>query len=89
MEGVEQLKYLGRTQDQTYGDWLDVRQNFKWAWKFWGRMGKIMRREGAYTKVAALFYRVVVQAVILSGLESWVMATSMEKMVEGAHTRLL
>ena len=52
-------------------------------------MGKIMRREGVEKKVAALFYRVVVQAVTLVGLESRVLATEMEKMVEGAHTRLL
>ena len=36
-----------------------------------------------------MFYREVVQAVILFGLESWVLSAAMEKMVEGEHTGFL
>ena len=52
-------------------------------------MGKILQTDGTDTKVAEFFYRVVVQAVILIGLEPWVLSTSMEKTVEGEHTGFL
>ena len=49
----------------------------------------MLRREGADTKVVALLYRVVIQAVTLLGLESWVLSKALEKIVEGAHTEFL
>ena len=36
-----------------------------------------------------MFYRVVVQAVLLLSSESWVMSEEMEKTVQGAHTSFL
>ena len=52
-------------------------------------MGKIIQREWVDTKVAEMFYRVVLQAVGLFGLESWAVLAAMEKTVEGAHTGFL
>ena len=52
-------------------------------------MGKILRREGGDTNVVETFYRSVVQAVLLFGLESWVLSISMEKTVEGTPTGYL
>ena len=39
--------------------------------------------------MVALLYRVVIQAVTLLGLESWVLSKALEKIVEGAHTEFL
>ena len=36
-----------------------------------------------------MFYREVLQAVLLSGSEYWVLSSAMEKTVEGAHTGFL
>ena len=36
-----------------------------------------------------MFYRVVVQDVLLLGLELWVLLVAMEKFFEGAHTGFL
>ena len=36
-----------------------------------------------------IFYRAVVQAIILYGLETWVLSASMEKRIEGTHTEFL
>ena len=46
VEGVEQLKYLGQTLDQTYDNWLDILWNINRARKVWGRLSKILQREG-------------------------------------------
>ena len=36
-----------------------------------------------------MFYRVVVQEILLHGLETWVLLAEMERKVEGAHTDFL
>ena len=46
-----------------------------------GEIFKRLRREGADIKVSKMFYRVVVQDVLLLGLESWVLLVAMEKIM--------
>ena len=70
MDGVANFKYLGRPLDQTVNDWPAVRLNFRWAHRVWGRLGKLLRREGEEPKVAAMFYREVTQAVLIFVLET-------------------
>ena len=41
---VANFKYLGRTLDQTDGNWPAVRRNYKQAQRVWGRLRKILRR---------------------------------------------
>ena len=86
---MAQFKYLGRPLYQTDNDWTEVRQNIKQAHKVWGRLVKILQREKAYIKVLDIFYRAVVQLVLLFGSESWFLSEETEKMVEGAHTGFL
>ena len=89
VEGVAQFKYLGHPLDQTGDNWMAIRQNVKWEWKVWGILRKILRREGVDIKVSEMLYRVVVQAVLLFGLDYWVLLSTMEEMVEGSHTGFL
>ena len=49
----------------------------------------MLRKKGAETKVAETFYRVVTQAVLLFVSENWVLSSTMERTVEGTHTRFL
>ena len=44
---------------------------------------------GGEPRVLGIFYRLVVQATLLYGLETWVLLVSMAKMVEGTHTEFL
>ena len=44
---------------------------------------------GGRKNILANFYRAVVQAILLYGLETWVLLESMEKRKEGKHTELL
>ena len=77
VENVPTFQYLGRPLDQTDDDWPAVRQNIMRARSVWGRLGKILGREGADPKVSARFYRAVVQAILLYGSETWVILASM------------
>ena len=83
---VAQFKYLGHPLDQMYDNWPAVRRNVKRARKFWGVLENMLQREGANIKFSAMFYRVFFHAVILFGLESWVMFSATEKIVDGVHT---
>ena len=49
----------------------------------------MLRREGAESKVMEIFYRALVKVVLLIGLECWVLSATMERMVEGTHTRFM
>ena len=39
----------------------------------WGRLGTLIRREGGDPRVAEMFYRAVVQVILMYGLETWIL----------------
>ena len=55
----------------------------------WGRIGKLLRREGADPSVSTKFYRAVVQVVLLFGAETWMLSAPMAKKLEGVHMGFL
>ena len=75
VEGVATFRYLGRPLDQTDDDWPVVRRNIMHVRLVWGRLGTLLQQEGADPRVAAMFYRAVVQAILLYGSETWVLST--------------
>ena len=79
VEGVAQFKYPWNPTDQMYDNWPAVLRNVKQARKIWGRLGKMLQKEGTDIKVLEIFYRAVVQKVILLGLEYWFLSSAMEK----------
>ena len=52
-------------------------------------MVKFLRREGANNRVSALFYREIIQAVLIFGYESWYLLYVMVRAVEGTHVGFL
>ena len=54
-------------------DWLAVVQNMMKARAVWKRMRKILIREGARPRVSGLFFKAVVQSVLIFGVETWVL----------------
>ena len=86
VENVPTFRYLGQPTDQTDDDWPAVRRHIIHARSVWGRLGIIIRREGADPKVSESFYRAVVQAILLYGSETRVLSASMAKRIEGTHT---
>ena len=89
MDNLTTFRYLVKPLDQIDDDWPAVRRNIMRARSVWGRLGTFIRREGAEPKVSEIFYRAVVQAIILYGLEAWVLLASMAKRLEGTHTEFL
>ena len=55
----------------------------------WGRLGTLICPEGAEPRVAEMFYRAVVQAVLLYRLDTWVLSAEMGRKLEGTNTGFL
>ena len=83
------FRYLGRPLEQTDDDWTAVRINIIHASLVLGRLGTLLRREGKEPMVSEIFYKEVVQAILLYESEIWVLLASMAKRVEGTHTQFL
>ena len=60
-------------------DWPVAVGNLWKARKSWGRLLRILSREGADPKVLGYFFKAVTQAVLLFGVETWVITPRMER----------
>ena len=77
LERVSTFKYLGRPLYRTDDDWPTIRRNIMRTRTVWGRLGKLVLREGAYPRVLEMFYRTVAQTVQLFGLKTWLLSAAM------------
>jgi hypothetical protein len=77
--------YLGRLLSADDDDWPAVLRNMVKAWQRWAYISRILRREGATPRISAMFYKAVVQTVLLFGSKSWVLTPSMLGKLEGFH----
>ena len=61
MEAVSEFCYLGRMLTATDDDWPAVAGNIRKVRVSWGRLARVMGREGADPKVSRSFYTAVTQ----------------------------
>jgi hypothetical protein len=87
LERVEVYKYLGRLLAQDDDDIQAIRAQLRKARATWARVGQVLRAENVPPRVAAKFYKAVVQAVLLYGSETWVLSTAALASLEGFHIR--
>ena len=88
IQNVSTFRYLGRVLTAVDDDWLAVVGNHGKARKIWGRLSRILRREGADPKVLGNFYKAVAQLVLTFGAETWVLAPIMERDPESFQNRV-
>jgi hypothetical protein len=81
------FQYLGRLLAQDDGDVQAVRQQIRKARGTWARVGQVLRGENAAPRVAAKFYKAVVQSVLLYGSETWNLTETVLARLEGFHIR--
>ena len=67
---VSRLNYLGRVMTAGYDNWPAVAGNLKKARKIWGRLRRILEREGATARISGAFSKGVVQQVLIFGAET-------------------
>ena len=85
---MTEFKYLGRILTATDNDWPSVVGNLRKARRSWGRLSRVLGREGADPKVSRVFYIAVNQAVLLFGSEMWVLTAHMEKALDSFQSRV-
>ena len=88
MRAVTEFKYLGRVLTNRDDDWPAVAGNIRKAQANWGRLARILGREGADPKVSHSFYTAVTQQVLLFGAESWVLTKRMESALDAFQGRV-
>ena len=88
MRAVTEFQYLRRLMTNTDDDWPAVAGNLRKARVTWGRLARILRREGADPKVSRNFYIAVKQQVLLFGAETWVLTKRMEAALDTFQGRV-
>ena len=83
LETVATFKYLGQVMTVGDGNWTAVAGDLVKARKSWVRLSRILIREGADKRVLGNFFKAVVQAVLLFGAETWVLAPRIERALGG------
>ena len=80
--------YLGRVLTANDDGWPAVVGNLGKARRSWGRLYRVLGREGADPKVSRAFYTAVTQAVLLFGADIWVLILRMEKALDSFQSRV-
>ena len=88
MEAVSEFRYLGRLLTATDDDWTQVTGNIRKAQVSWGRLARLLVREGADPKVSRSFYTAVTQQVLLFGAETWVLTRKLESALDAFQGRV-
>ena len=88
LERVGEFTYLGRTLSSDDSDFAALRKNMAKARTRWANVSKVLKADGAPRKARAMFYKAVVQTVLLFGSETWVLTTPMKKLLDGFHHRV-
>ena len=63
-------------------NWPAVAGNLGKARKSWGRLERILIREGADKRISGKFFKAVVQQVLLFGAETWVLTPRIERVLD-------
>ena len=80
--------YLGRTIVFNNSNWASLCQNLRKAQRHWGMVPGVMVKAGKTVRAREVFYKSVVQAVLICGSEIWFIADTMMKVMEVFHHRI-
>ena len=86
LEMVTYFRYLRRVILAADDDWPAVVMSLYWEREVWRRMTSILIQEGAAPRVSGLFFKAVVQAVLIFGSENWLVTPLMGKYQGGVQT---
>ena len=83
LKSVSSFTYMGRVMTAGDDDWLAVAGNLKKARRSWGRLSRILGREGTTARISRTFFKSVIQQVLLFEAETWVVTPRMERALSG------
>ena len=76
---------LRQTLSSSKDNWLAVEHSLRQAREKWGRLVKLLRRDGVDIITEGIFYVAVVQVVLLFGSETLVITPQMDNYLEDFH----
>jgi len=85
---VSVFRYLGQQLPSTDEDWPAIYWNLSKARKHWAMVSRVLACKGADARISAMFYKAVVQSVLLYSSETWVVTPAVLKVLEGFHHRV-
>jgi hypothetical protein len=88
LDRVSQFKYLGRIMNQNNSDRPAVHRNIKKALRKWAMIARPLLRTGVAPKVVGMFYKAIVQAVLLYTCETWVVTPKILKALQAFHNQM-
>jgi hypothetical protein len=88
LDSVRAFLYLGHKLLSSENDWLDAIKNLVKARQRWARISRVLTREGANPRVSAVFYKAVIQTLLLYGSEIWLLTPRMLSKLEGFHQQI-
>ena len=78
---------MGKLTTYDDNDIHAVCSNLRKARRIWARLSQVCRSENVPPKVAAMFYRAVIQSVLLFGCETWVLSDTIKRLLRGFHIK--
>ena len=88
LERVDTFRYLGRMISHTNSDWPAVFRQLTRARQRWAMLVRAIAHDQVPAKAAGMFYKAIVQSVLLYGSETWVVTRPMLQLLEGFHNRV-
>ena len=88
LERVPQFCYLGRVLSLNNSDWPAVYKNIRKAKQKWALISRPLIRTGVAPQVVGLFYKAIVQAVLLYASETWTTTPQMLRLLTSFHHRI-
>ena len=85
LERVTTFKYLGRILPATNSDWPALYKNLVKACKQWGMISQPLLNTGVTPKQVGMFYKAIVQSVLLYACETWTITEPMLPALKGFH----
>jgi len=88
LDKVLSFRYLGRIIAASNSDWPALYRNLQRARQQWAYIARPLANDGASPRAAGMFYKAIVQSVLLYGCETWVLTEPMLKVLRGFHHRV-
>ena len=88
LESTPTFSYLGCTIAYNNSDWAAVYNNLWKAQSHWVMVSGVLVKAGAMVQARVMFYKAVVQSVLVYRSEIWVIKDVMMKELEGFHNRI-
>jgi hypothetical protein len=85
LECIEVFKYLGCLLAQDNDDAQAIQQQLQKAQGVWAHVGQVLHGENTAPRIAAKFYKAVVQAILLYGSETLNLTNSALARLKGFH----